>query len=353
MARRPSEISVLLCYKNFGAFQGISHIGLGVSALNNAKNLNRMGIKAQVFPLKDDHGLKEALHQNPDTTHVVISAPWVLTSTFAYLCARYPNVHFAVVSHSNVGFLQADTNGIKLLKEALDLEGQMYNFHLAGNCKEFQGWIEETFKAPCTFLPNMYYLHHQHGRKKECWDGGTLRIGAFGATRILKNFVSAAAAAMEIASALGVQTEIWFNSGRDDGPESKRLRQAISQLVTEMPNVELKFHNWSSWSVFKRLVGSMNLLLQPSYTESFNMVTADGVSQGVPSVVSEVVTWAPHSWKARIDDVNDIARVGLGLLRDPGASRAGLHALQKYVLDGHVAWRDYLLRDKFGNVLSC
>jgi hypothetical protein len=349
--RRRSELSVLLCYKNFGAFQGISHIGLGVSAANNCKNLNHMGIKAQVFALKDDHGLKEALIQNPDATHVIISAPWIMTNTLSHLCAKHPQVQFAMVSHSNVGFLQADIRGIQLIKEALDLEGGTHNFHLAGNCREFQGWVEETFKAPCTFLPNMYYLHHHHGRPKSCWDGGNLRIGIFGATRILKNFVSATAAAMEIAACLGIQTEIWVNAGRDDGPESKRLRAAMQQLVAEMPNVTLNFHHWSSWSSFKRLVGSMNLLLQPSYTESFNMVTADGVSQGVPSVVSEVVTWAPHSWKARIDDVNDITRTGIGLLRDPGAARAGLIALKHYVKAGRQAWLEYLIDNKFGNVL--
>jgi hypothetical protein len=31
----------------------------------------------------------------------------------------------------------------------------------------------------------------------------------------------------------------------------------------------------------------MHLLIQVSYTESFNMVTADGVLEGVPSVTSD------------------------------------------------------------------
>src|SRR5208282_2022898 len=100
-----------------------------------------------------------------------------------------------VVSHSNTGFLQADRNGIRLIKEALELEASTYNFHVAGNCTQFVGWVEETFKEPCTYLPNMYFLHHRHGHRKELWDGGDLRIGIFGATRSLKNFVSATAAA--------------------------------------------------------------------------------------------------------------------------------------------------------------
>jgi hypothetical protein len=33
----------------------------------------------------------------------------------------------------------------------------------------------------------------------------------------------------------------------------------------------------------------VHLLLQPSFTQSFNVVTADGVHQGVPSVVSDAI----------------------------------------------------------------
>lgn len=349
-----TDLNVFLCYKNFGACQGISHIGLGVSALNTSKNLQEMGIRAQVFALKDDQALKDLLaNADPLPTHVNIAAPWILTTTFQELCAMYPDTQFSMTSHSNVGFLQADINGISLIKQALDLEGGTSNFHLAGNSREFQNWVENTFKAPCTYLPNLYYLHDKMGQGDGwSWDGGSLRIGCFGATRIQKNFVSAVAAAMEIASWTGVQTQIWINSGRDDGPESNRLRLAIGQLVSEMPNVSLQLYNWSSWGAFKRLLGTMNLLIQPSYTESFNMVTADGIVMGVPSVVSDAITWAPDNWMARVDDTTDIARTGLALLSDPTTLQDGVKALKGYVRDGRRAWVDYLAYNRFGEDLS-
>jgi hypothetical protein len=86
----------------------------------------------------------------------------------------------------------------------------------------------------------------------------------------------------------------------------------------------------------------MNLLLQPSYTESFNMVTADGVAEGVPSVVSSAIDWAPADWKADVDDTLDIARVGRRLLYDPLAVRDGRHALLEYVADGVLSYRRFL-----------
>ena len=63
----------------------------------------------------------------------------------------------------------------------------------------------------------------------------------------------------------------------------------------------------------------MDLLLQPSYTEGFNMVTADGIAQGVASVVSDAIAWAPKNWQAETDDAIDIANKAVGLLHDPGA----------------------------------
>jgi hypothetical protein len=86
----------------------------------------------------------------------------------------------------------------------------------------------------------------------------------------------------------------------------------------------------------------MHLLLQPSYTESFNMVTADGVAEGVPSVVSHAIDWVPDHWKASMDDVLDIARVGRYLLTDPYAPQEGLDALKSHNTEGLKAWQAFL-----------
>ena len=40
----------VICYKNFAANRNISHIGLGVAALNNSKCLSREGITTDVWP---------------------------------------------------------------------------------------------------------------------------------------------------------------------------------------------------------------------------------------------------------------------------------------------------------------
>jgi UDP-N-acetylmuramoylalanine-D-glutamate ligase len=54
-------MSVVLAYKNFAANRNISHIGLGVAAINTAKVLRREGIRAQVWPIMNPADLRTRL----------------------------------------------------------------------------------------------------------------------------------------------------------------------------------------------------------------------------------------------------------------------------------------------------
>ncbi len=71
------------------------------------------------------------------------------------------------------------------------------------------------------------------------------------------------------------------------------------------------------------------------------MVTADGVAEGVASVVSEAIDWAPNDWKADVDDVLDISRVGRRLLCDSAAVDDGLRALQQQTATGVLSYKNY------------
>lgn len=341
---------VLLVYKNFGAFQGVSHIGLGVSAANTAKALNDVGIETNVLPIKDQFDLRKQLNLSKSAgedpyTHVVVSAPWISTAAYSQLCAMFPQTHFAVNCHSNVGFLQADARGIELLREGLQLERGTWNFHVSANSRRLQEFIVNAYDDPCAYLPNIYFMpnspvipHHPGWNET----GGTLRIGVFGATRTLKNMLSAIGAAIVVSRDLRAETEIWINTGRVDSPEVARILQAAKALVKGVPLVTLKEAPWAAWPDFRKLVGSMHLLLQPSYTESFNMVTADGASQAIPSVVSDAIQWAPREWQADVDDVESIARTATSLIFDTRAGSKGYMALRAHNADAVRAWRTYL-----------
>ena len=351
MPTEPSNLRVVIAYKNFAmhASQGISHIGLGVSALNNVKMLQKAGVRAETLGLKYDTDLRKFLNlqasgTDQPITHVIISAPWIRTQMLQYLCSTFPMVQFAVNCHSNVGFLQADTNGIRLIREGLALESGTHNFRICGNSQRFCRFIYHGYGSPCGYLPNMYFFDGTTNPHRPSWPTtrGVLRIGAFGATRTLKNFLTSCGAALEISRDLKAQTEIWINTQRDDGPETARIIRAAHMMLDDLPNISLKYLGWKAWPDFRKAVGNMHLCLQNSFTESFNMVTCDAIAEGVSSVVSDAIDWAPDTWKAHADDVFDIARVGVGLINDPLAPITGYRAVKNHNRESLQAWYRFL-----------
>lgn len=329
------QTRLVLAYKNFAANRNISHIGLGVSALNTAKVLRRAGIIATVVPILSAADLHTQLEQNP-SSHVIVSAPWIPTNELQKLIIQHSETEFYINCHSNVGFLQADRNGVKLIREAMELELASHNLHLAGNSRRFCDWIQSAFARPCSHLPNLYWLDELSGHAihpQPIGHSGPLRVGVFGATRALKNLMTATAAAVQIARNLRLALELWLSAGRAEGG-GQTVLDALREMIVGLPNVTLKLNGWQTWPQFRQTVGHMHLLLQPSYTESFNMVTADGVAEGVASVVSEAIEWAPDHWKADVDDAADVARVGRQLLHDPHATNEGLVALKAHVAAG-------------------
>jgi glycosyltransferase involved in cell wall biosynthesis len=337
-----------IAYKNFAAAQNVSHIGLGVSATQNAKALRGAGYIVEIWPIssfQDLQTLMKAEHQartlahHVALSHLVISAPWIPTANLAGLASQNPDLEIAVVSHSNIGFLQADPRAIELLRQGSELGQGCPNFHVAGNSQRFQAWWQATYGTAMTLLPNMYPVGS--ARARPMWQRGTLRMGCFCAMRPYKNVLTAAAAALEVGQRLRVtELEFWISGGRSEGGQT--IRAAIQQMYLNLPRAKVVECNWQSWPQFLATVGSMDLLLQPSYTEGFNMVTADGIAQGVASVVSDAIAWAPRNWQASTDCATDIANKAIALLHDPMAVQEGVAALEVHNAMALLSWEKFL-----------
>ena len=82
-------MSIVLAYKNFAARRNISHIGLGVAAINTAKVLQRDGIPTEVWPIISAADLRQRLEKKP-SHQVIISAPWIPTLEMQALSNDYP-----------------------------------------------------------------------------------------------------------------------------------------------------------------------------------------------------------------------------------------------------------------------
>lgn len=315
--RNKKDIRLALFFKDFAAWVRSSCVGLNVAGFTTAKYLKKHGIDTSVFPVRHNVDVVNAIdkyneNHKKQLTHAVISAPWLSVMDMRNIICHFPDIEFVVLSHSNVGFLQADPCGVELYRKYAELAKTHKNFRIGGNCIKFSYWFEIAYREPCLCLPNIYPTERVTSK---VWDGKSpIKIGAFGAIRPEKNFMTAAAGAMAIKSLLKIPMELHMSTG-GDGCKSTTL-PAIVQMTENIADVKLIRHDWDNWDKFIQLIAQMDLLIQVSYTESFNMVTADGVSVGVPTVVSPVIFWAPDSWKADPDDALDVARIGVKLLTE-------------------------------------
>jgi hypothetical protein len=348
LAPHITSARVALVHKQFAAPWGIYHIGLGVSCLHKCNVLWREGIWVDTWSISSPAELAARIaevHQSavarsePRLSHVVIAAPWIPTADIARLVAQYRGTDFACICHSDVGFLQADTNAMRLVQEYCGLALNSGNFQVAGNSLRFVSWAKHALYPYFLYLPNLYDVDSFRTAPRPSWQGRDLRIGCFGATRALKNIITGAAAALEIARVHNVQVDFHVSSGRDD--QGGRVYDPIRQILAG-PRTKLVLNPWRPWPQFRDLIGWMDLNMQPSYTESFNICTADSIAEGVPACVSPTIDWVPPSWIARSDDAHEIAVTSMGLLGHPRAAAEGQDFLKRYVRAGIAEWKAYL-----------
>lgn len=343
----PKQIHVALFFKDFAAWIKSSCVGLNVAGFTTAQVLRADGFDVSVYPVRHNVDIVHALDAYNEThgeriTHAIISAPWLSTHDLRRLLENFSDIQFVILSHSNVGFLQADSGGVRLLREYVALAQQYGNLRIGGNSRHFTDWFKHAYSYDAVLLPNLYPVTKVPGKK---WDGnGPLQIGVFGAARPYKNFMTAVGAAVIIHNMLGVDVQVHMSCGGED--DHFGIARAIDEMCSGLPGVQVIRHPWRYWTDFIETVSKMDLLIQVSYTESFNMVTADGISVGAPSVVSPAITWAPDNWKAEPDCVLDVAQTGLRLLR--GTGWAGANALAKHNTSSLGLWRRFLTGKKPG-----
>lgn len=342
---RPAHTaSVLFLYRNFRLRPdaNLSHVGLGVSASHIARLLHAEGVHTDVAGAWDPAEVAVLLRNRPYLTHVVVEAPWIPLAVMNALLGEFPGIEFVVRCHSQLAFLQVDPGAFALMRGYLALQRGGQRIRIAGNATRFTHAMSALY-GPCLYLPNGYFLDGKTPRNRSPNLRGTIRVGSFGATRVLKNHLTSAAAALIAAKDLGVDLEFYVSTGRTEGGGSTLL--ALREMFAGLPTARLVEAGWQGWTDFVNLTEAMDCMMQLSFTESFNIVTADGIAHGVPSVVGPAIEWTPPSWRADPDDAIDAAKVLRHLLHDHRAAAEGMEALKAYNLKALCAWLEYLDAD--------
>ena len=222
---------------------------------------------------------------------IVLQAIWASHEALQTLRRKFPSKQFYIHIHSNIPFLACEGYALERLNEAKDLGvGIIFNDMRASSAL---GGI---------YLPNIYAANFRDIKQSRY--SSTVDIACCGSLRTMKNQVIQAMAAIKYADCLGKKLRLHMNLVRNEGGEDVKMN--LKSLFRANPSHELISIPWLEHHDFIEYLSGVDMGLQVSMTESFNIVAADYCAAGIPMVVSEEIEWASPNSKAPCGDVNMI-----------------------------------------------
>jgi len=293
--------------------------------------LNRNGIDSKLVDVVDNNCIdREVTQYKP--THVIIEALWVVPEKFKILTKLHPKVKWIIRLHSNIPFLSNEGIAFKWLSEYIKYK----NVYLGSNTRQTVDALEEMLNTKVFYLPNYYTIKE---RKHKDSNSRFLDIGCFGAIRPLKNQLIQAVAAIEYANENDKILRFHMNGDRIEG-RGEPVLENIKALFAANPKHELILHPWLNHKEFLDLVSKMDLGMQVSFSETFNIVAADFVNCNVPVVVSPEIEWVSAIFKCPPTEKKKIKRtIGIALWTSKlGLQHLNLIKLKNYCDESECVW---------------
>jgi hypothetical protein len=324
----------------YGEGTGKRTSGLKVSAGFVVDMLLRNGVEAKLVEVTDNNDIdREVTAYRPD--HVIIEALWVVPSKFTVLRPLHPAVEWIVRIHSEIPFLANEGSAIGWILEYLDM-----GIEVAPNSPRALAALRvvaPSAEAPLRYLPN-YYPTELTPRKPTRPSNGAVEIGCFGAVRPAKNQLMQAVAAIGFARQRGLYLRFHMNGTRIEHGGSPVLKN-ISALFARTPDAELVLHPWLDHREFIRLVRHMDVAMQMSFSESFNIVSADCAGVWIPLCVSPEISWVIPTYQAAPTSLESIQRT-LGAAYDSrhqAAPTQNFQSLQRASFEAVAIWLEWIL----------
>jgi hypothetical protein len=278
------------------------HSGLYNSATFVNDMLVRNRVDSHLVQVEDNNCIdREVKKYNP--THVFIEALWVVPEKFEILHKLYPNVKWIIRLHSEIPFIANEGVAMDWIFKYSDM-GEKYNIFIAPNTLKMFNDLNSIGIKNLIYLPNYYPVRKQKSFKHINRD--YINIGCFGAIRPMKNQLIQAVAAIKFGNDIGKTIHFHINVGRVERGEN--ALKNIRALFDNQERHVLVEHTWYDHEDFKNLISRMDLGLQVSMNETFNIVAADFVSQNVPLVGSNEISWLSCMYKANPTSTDDMVK---------------------------------------------
>lgn len=310
---------ILFILKRREDFNEVEHSanGLSTGLFNSATfckdMLTEAGIESKIVVVVDNNDIdREVTKYRP--TDVIIEALWVVPTKFSVLCKLHPNVKWIVRLHSDIPFIAGEGMAMDWLGDYMNYKNVLIATNSPRALREVRfyighkfGWTREEVADRIVFLPN--YYPQEYKTKTYEPSKNHIDICCFGAVRPLKNHLQQAIAALEFAILIGKKLRFHINSDRTEmkGQSAMNNLKGMFSHLAEQGH-ELIMHKWAPREEFLQTCAKMDIGLQVSFSETFNIVGADLISQGVPLVGSKEIPWLDKSCQANPTETHDIVR---------------------------------------------
>lgn len=282
--------------------------GLSNSVETLIKGLEDAGLDVHLYDVPDYNHIHNVVSQvKPD--YVILEAYWVKPGKIALLKTLHPSVQWIVRNHSEVPFLAEEGMAGIWNCEYLKMGVEISNVS-ERTVNDLSCLVDNLNVSPAllTHLPNVYSSHYVERSPVKTVPKNDIHIGCFGAVRPMKNHVEQAMAAIAYANKTGRKLFFHINGTRIEGNGSQPLKH-LQGMFQRLYNCELVEHPWMDKEQFYRLLRTqIDVALQCSLTESFNIVAADAVICSVPVIASNEIRWLGKYYHACPTDSLDICQ---------------------------------------------
>jgi hypothetical protein len=309
---------VLFILKRREDFNPVKHSpkGLSTGLFNSAsfvdQMLNGMGVES-AMEVAIDNNCIDRLVTKHKPTHCIIEALWVVPQKFEILSRLHPDVTWIIRLHSEMPFMAGEGMAMDWLGDYVTFKNIVIGVNAPRMMDEIktylqikQGWTNEETSRRIIYMPNFYpqAMKQKKYNSNKYW----VDIACFGAVRPLKNHMVQAVAALKFANKINKQLRFHINMGRIEmkgDPVLNNLRGFFQHLASY--GHQMIGHEWTPREGFLEICSTMDIGLQCNFSETFNIVSADLISQGVPVVGSYEIPWATRWFNARPAESDEIA----------------------------------------------
>lgn len=292
-------------------------IGLSTGLYNSAKFMDDMlqksGVESKLVVCTDNNDIDREVNSYKPT-HVIIEALWVTPSKFSILQKLHPTVTWIIRLHSEMPFMAGEGMAMDWIYEYVAFKNVIIACNAPRMLYDVRTMIEEKYinwrimkyNEKIIYLPNYYPQEYEKtlGKTNDAY----INVGCFGAVRPLKNHLTQVIGALEFARRIDKKLKFHINAGRIE-MKGQPVLNNIKGLFEQLSDAghQLINHQWTPREEFLKLCAEMDIGMQCSFSETFNIVGADFVSQGIPFVGSKEIPWSSKLFNADPTNSKDIA----------------------------------------------